>query len=1668
LTEAPSPQAPSPQAPSPQAPSPQAPSPQAPSPQAPSPQESSPQASLTEIPLTETPLTQASSPDDDEKEVDTKPLVFKSDEIVFGEDLGFVTQVVELPESEKRFHIDKQTEDIMNTMLSSIPNGERDRRVLDDIHVMISRFKELREEYSKFDSTNNTISPKVYDSNFKPLVESLESLDKKYYWILPVATIKKKLYDVPNDNDDGIYDDGRIKLTTTAEARIDDTKLNNSFIQTEQIKYKDYLTIMRNNFTPFIVDTKGKQVKTNMTAIIANLDDFETLVVTGYDNSVTGKRFFMQDYILAQDITSPQNNDNIDINSFVTLPDSVARFSRINAPSTNILRKTSLNNTFVQYWRMLEEKTRLTIVNVDVDTEKEVVKDKFLQKITHYKPENDISDPDKYHNYLKNIVPSTSQLFEHVKSHIEGSHSIHNTIRYLEPFAVDYNVINDRIYREMQTFVEEKIKEFANEVNENYNNLYELSLDSVDVTSGLELMFEKSRDVYDEIMDGYGIATSANLTDDEIYMRVMAIDNGRLLNIGIANISLRLMILHDSPCIEDYQQLAREKREAIKLNEETKEPDECNKYVISKKYLSLDELENDNNQDIFFDKRYDNTYYDLAKEYSVQLDQIEETESRERFLAEKLQEINGLSESKSMREAQAMLRNKREVIDGEYAVLHSEDSESKYYRRENNTWILDENIDEDLLTDETKLFCNFNERCIQKGNTCNSMKNEQNIIETEVEKQIIDEFENALQKTKNEHIKKIMKVFKKAKNNVRILRRLHQQEHISVNTNNNIFFGEESSMSEILTSPYEVLRNIILEQSDFAKKQSDIREFINNFTRMPYLGQEESPYWLYCIETNVKLLPSFYQEISQSFLDGLDYMNIIQKICDERGKKGDDGSVWVDKHSGYIITNLSFDTQEGYTEEGFLIDTRAILEDYPNIPDNINNMNSYNDEITILIMRVVDDMEKFMGIDLQQQQGKEFIRRLVKDSLRELLMKKNEYDKNNTTNVSYAEYKKNFILILSLAYLLIFIQTSIPQIKFGKQYPGCSRLFTGFPLSDDGDKGVQYISCVANKIKSSFEPWNTLPSNQNSIAKKIYKFLKVVVKKPEIKSRLENKRNYLKANDGQVSVFDDSTISKYTSNLLPVLIPVETETIQRTPVESYELLDNDMRTASTNQHVKINALHAKKIYVAMRILDLIEKSIKKETKSNVLLTTATQEPYVENACCWDDETRPFEYFTQKTSELSDLNNESTYLSGQLSKVKELSSARILFSSLKTKIEFPKISSLYSEETKYRALALLCPNNDIEITEEEQQEPICRDIELTTKTLDEKIKELENNGLKYTDENAMQLIASKNSQHIFEWKQDNKNIDDSYTFSEEINEFIQGDKKQQNEKITEMIEDIEDKKQKDEYLKLLEIIYEKHNTSVDNFHMITFSLNSLRYICFIIPNLLSSEKISHETRVPAHWQLSYRHINDIKKFTTDKTKNITNVIEKIKKYEMEQDVKDRLESYYHLMENQLLKTKDITLILTVFNYCMVSVINDYQKIGVTSENKHGLFSELIHKIIMFLINEMKNVFYDYNDLSRKINISKEKEKMNILKPRERMSEEQLEIDNQKKYNKLGEWGKGLQRNLRIYDKDEYDKEMGVLDTEESGELTDKEQQENDEIVMHDDDNPDDGEDGDEIY
>ena len=133
-------------------------------------------------------------------------VLLDADEITFEEELESITEYVPVAESQKRYGIETQANDLLDEMLSTIPSADRNSKVLNQIHMMIERFKQLRKMFSIISSDGVILKPKTKGANFKPLVEKLETLNQNLYWLLPIARNKRKLYDIVLDEEDDTSD----------------------------------------------------------------------------------------------------------------------------------------------------------------------------------------------------------------------------------------------------------------------------------------------------------------------------------------------------------------------------------------------------------------------------------------------------------------------------------------------------------------------------------------------------------------------------------------------------------------------------------------------------------------------------------------------------------------------------------------------------------------------------------------------------------------------------------------------------------------------------------------------------------------------------------------------------------------------------------------------------------------------------------------------------------------------------------------------------------------------------------------------------------------------------------------------------------------------------------------------------------------------------------------------------------------------------------------------------------------------------------------------------------------------------------------------------------------------------------------------------------------------
>ena len=242
---------------------------------------------------------------DEQFKENLKELYVDANEIIFGEKLEPVKELIEIPESERRYGIDAQVNDMLDELLSTIPNYKRTSDVLDNIHLLIERFKDLRETYSYMDENNNVIDKKINGPNHKPLVERLKNLDTKLRWMIPVVANRRYIY---NTEGHGISQRKDVvetneTMSETIYKMANDAELfkkskNASEVNNYSQHYKDISDYLRAKELPINEEEciTTKTVMENLDTVIDNLGEFKSSVYNKDSNDPKITKFVIERY----------------------------------------------------------------------------------------------------------------------------------------------------------------------------------------------------------------------------------------------------------------------------------------------------------------------------------------------------------------------------------------------------------------------------------------------------------------------------------------------------------------------------------------------------------------------------------------------------------------------------------------------------------------------------------------------------------------------------------------------------------------------------------------------------------------------------------------------------------------------------------------------------------------------------------------------------------------------------------------------------------------------------------------------------------------------------------------------------------------------------------------------------------------------------------------------------------------------------------------------------------------------------------------------------------------------------------------------------------------------------------------------------------------------------
>ena len=252
-----------------------------------------------------------------------KEIILDADAIQIGKRLDEIKQVINVNEDKLRYSITQQLSDLLDDMLSNIPKANRSEVVLNDIHLEIERFRQLRIKVSIIDDIDNVINLKIMPDDYNPLIENFYKMNYKLSWILPVVINIKKIYDIEQEDDNKNINIDSIK--TFISNIYDENELwKANQHSNEQNKYKTYIHKLLDKFKPYINPDLyennyiySNETNSDIDVIVDNLGTLNNYCIN--NGILTTDKFDINRYISASRMIQTINDYSTKINKLINI-----------------------------------------------------------------------------------------------------------------------------------------------------------------------------------------------------------------------------------------------------------------------------------------------------------------------------------------------------------------------------------------------------------------------------------------------------------------------------------------------------------------------------------------------------------------------------------------------------------------------------------------------------------------------------------------------------------------------------------------------------------------------------------------------------------------------------------------------------------------------------------------------------------------------------------------------------------------------------------------------------------------------------------------------------------------------------------------------------------------------------------------------------------------------------------------------------------------------------------------------------------------------------------------------------------------------------------------------------------------------------------------------------
>tara|TARA_Y100000741_G_scaffold187208_1_gene142385 strand:- start:1556 stop:6784 length:5229 start_codon:yes stop_codon:yes gene_type:complete len=1519
------------------------------------------------------------------------------DKIVFHEDILDTLKVKEIKHSHQHaYSLDTQINDMVEDILGN--NSNPSRGLLREISILTERYKHLHNQY---------ISKTKIDKKYEP------------HWSMNVVTNKPVLF-----IDDEEYIDEYISTDFDQHLYDLETELNNQYTTNSYAeRYQKTIEIINNFYKQYDnesydntekVEHRKECIQSNSQVIPNDIQSYSVCIMKNPIGKYISTPSFKNTIVLPGDM--------IHIDSILYLPETSTLNGIAKLKSTNILEKVLINEAGLSNYNKNKSK-KYDVVYVAPDADDKIF-EKLFEKYLHVK-----YDPSTmtHAEFKSKMIPSNDVIIKRIIKKLNNKNlSFHSLIKHINKYSLDKDDVNIESRTMIDEFINMRLLKFKQEIISNKNT----KVNVVDLSSTRSFFLELYKENIEKYIDEFDINVEFESTS-EILSKMMEYDN---MDLFISSILLK------KNDFLDFTKFNKTVNDYIDINDGIVSKNKCSNYYLSKQYSTLKQLEADNEKDIYFDTEFDKTNYKMFDD--------EELQNRDKCVNELIIKYK-LTEEDAMYEYESMKNKQRKVRDGDFALFYTE-GKFKMFIRKKNIWAVTEKFSG---MSGKEIFCNIQKDCFTlPSNNCSDLKDKKKLTILNDAKDSLSDFDKDIVSKKTIFKEIMMKTYQ---GNI-------QKIGLNAKHRVNQAFKQSRLLYKIGTtyipsgaeeSPYSDIFQSILNIKDLELKYKYLIKFCANFTRdANVLGTDESLHWKYCVKTNLKLVPLFIYKMAVSYHKSrLTYEQEITNICKNQGVLSDDGEMYIDQHSGYVIKQIEFNDSYQPDYAPIRVTDSPQINVYSVVKDISKDYQHY-------IKNIIEKMCENMVIQLQDSQKDYIFRNVVDDFNKYFEAVPTPDEKKKDTVHSY------YIMYYTLSYLSIEILTSIPDIQTNDQYPGCVKSFTGWPITDKSDvSGLLYISCIAFSIAKNIFPWKVLRQKIQSVTKPsidvvcstIQLFLeKIINKKISVVKKINSKIIYNEKVINRVKPI----VPKSSKIFLP---PQKPFTID------FVLTNKDM-TNMTRERVQ-----TKSFYYTISLFKNIQDLVKRNTDDSLLV----DEPMLEKindlgSFIQDKNIQENLKVLQKINTLLKNKKYTTVLSKQ--KTFDLHFPNTLNDYLKNKsiIHSYILNNIddYEEEIRlmYPGLPEVIPREELAFSDM-----------------------LKENSINITNENFKQIYSSNNLKTLFDsslyYKEQlnnktefenilNDNNDNEYITKlfdmvyiekkdiaknnmykeiqekfEVISDYVNmhGSQKNSDKKIFKnTLQNLVDstieitnfwepiRKTKDEVniwhtmsKSLSDIESETTNNATKNL------INVITYLTHPLPEMIKNIKLDLNNRFdnvpcPKHWDISEIHKDDITRII----KQHYNFLEKYNR--CPEEIISELSIYTNIVKDYPklcviikkhfeMSSNNETLYLTIL-YMLFETINSL--INVTSEledrNISICFANIIYDVIA--LHYFSNTFKQFNisneDVYASVKRVKESEKNTILNKLEQMNDEQRDIDNEYKKYSIGDWSSGK---FRTYDKIEYD-------------------------------------------